>query len=81
MVAATDPRGERVGKPSPTSEPGPDDADRPEGGRRFPEEDYRPPPRRRTPPLQVLAMLLLSILVTGLLFRGAVEAVRHFVLS
>jgi hypothetical protein len=39
-------------------------------------EDGLPPPRRRASPLRLLAVALASIIVSGLLFRAAVEAVR-----
>jgi hypothetical protein len=68
-----------MANPSSTSGPEPGDADRSAGGQRFVEEDYRPPPRPRTSPLKILAMVILSFLAAGLLFRAAVEAVRHFI--
>jgi len=68
-----------MANPSSTSGPEPEDADRPAGAGRFVEEDYRPPPRRRARPLQVVGLAILSFVVAALLFRAAVEAVRHFI--
>jgi hypothetical protein len=58
------------------SGPGPEGSDPPEGGPRYVEEDYSPPPRRRPSLLRLVAMAVLSIIVTAVLFRMVVEAVR-----
>ncbi|CAH0210857.1 hypothetical protein [Roseomonas sp. CECT 9278] len=61
---------------STASAPGPDQRDPPAAAPRFAGDADVPPPRQRPPALRLLAIGVLSIIVSALLLRAVVEVVR-----